>query len=316
MLLRYIGTSTKLNGWRNLWTQSSFTASTAYSFWPLLNISICIATKRRECKWVRKLPARKHSPRAIDRPYSNVSFVHAIYTCASSLVYMYVYLYISTSLCMCVVFDWHRHERRLCIECAGNVTTDAVAIFTLGYFNWWLKEAYSSVRMFSTLIAENIVQLDFNQAIFMRATCIWEFNFSEKLADRYTGRKQTLAEQIATGKKFECEYVSLPYTTYKRNCMHYTVFHNMLACKPLPVCKECHLTKFAQFRQFRTNYCKTCGHDKYEGMVNTRRLVSIDLQKRSFDSDFPPLIGWGQHLHRFFFDMAISLSSELWNTTY
>ena len=43
---------------------------------------------------------------------------------------------------MCVVFDWHRHGRRLSIECAGNVTTDAVAIFTLGDSDWRLKEEY------------------------------------------------------------------------------------------------------------------------------------------------------------------------------
>ena len=47
-----------------------------------------------------------------------------------------------------------------------------------------------------------------------------EFHFSEKVAARYKGRKRTLDEQIASGQKFECEYASLPYTTYKRNCMH------------------------------------------------------------------------------------------------
>ena len=72
-----------------------------------------------------------------------------------------------------------------------------------------------------------------------------EFHFSEKVADRYKGRKRTLAELIETGQKFECKYASLPYTTYKRNCMHYTVFHHMLACKPLPVCRKCHLSSLS-----------------------------------------------------------------------
>ena len=55
-----------------------------------------------ECKWVPKLPAgEKPSPRAIDRLYTYVSFVHAIYTCVSSLVYMYVYIYIYISVYVC-----------------------------------------------------------------------------------------------------------------------------------------------------------------------------------------------------------------------
>ena len=45
-------------------------------------------------------------------------------------------------------------------------------------------------------------------------------------------------------------------------------------------------------------------------MVNTRRLVSIGMQQRSFEPDFPPLIGWDSIRIRFFFDTAISFSKR------